>query len=133
MRVEGWERRLKLAVEKHMRLPSEYGLSDCYLIADDGVEAVLGEHMYPGARGYETEAGAARQLRKRGFETVEDAFRARFPEIPPTLAQRGDIGVIDRDGVVSGGVFTSLGFMSRGAGAPVFLGASEVKSAFKVG
>lgn len=136
MRLPGWERRLTAVVEKHLALPSDYAVSNCYIIPDDGVEALLGERMHPklygGGRGPNTETGAAKRLRRFGFETVEDAFRARFAEIPPSLAQRGDIGVVIRDGVVSGGLFTSIGFMARSAAAPVFLGASDVARAFKV-
>ncbi|MDM9644461.1 hypothetical protein [Rhizobium sp. S163] len=131
-RVLGWEKRLKSVVEKHQALPSVYGTSDCYLIADDGVEAVTGERMYVGALGYKTEAGAAKKLRQHGFESVRDAFAAKFEEIPPSMAQRGDIGVVERDGVLSGGVFTSIGFMTRGADAVEFLPSSEVAHAFKV-
>jgi hypothetical protein len=131
-RQPGWEKRLNAVVAKHQALPSEFGTSDCYLIADDGVEALLGERMYPDAIGYKTEAGAARKLRQHGFDTVRDAFAAKFAEIAPSMAQRGDIGVVDRGGVLSGGLFTSIGFMTRGADAVEFLPASAVTYAFKV-
>lgn len=131
-RTIGWEKRLNAVVAKHQALPSEYGVSDCYLIADDGVEALTGERMYPDAIGYKTEAGAGKKLRQHGFANVKDAFAAKFSEIPVALAQRGDIGVIDRDGVFSGGLFTSIGFMTRGVEAVEFLPASAVAHAFKV-
>ncbi|MDP9809347.1 hypothetical protein J2W42_002195 [Rhizobium tibeticum] len=131
-RLSGWEKRLNAVVAKHQALPSEYGVSDCYLISDDGVEAVTGERMFPDALGYKTEAGAAKKLRQHGFETVRDAFAAKFEEISPVMAQRGDIGVIDRHGVLSGGLFTSIGFMTRGIDAVEFLPASAVAYAFKV-
>lgn len=136
MRIDGWERRLKLVVEKHLVLSPDYAISNCYIIPDDGVEAVLGERMHPemygGGRGPKTDTGAAKRLLRFGFRNVEEAFRARFPEIAPSFAQRGDIGVVERDGVLSGGLFTGLGFMTRGTGAPVFLGFREIRSAFKV-
>lgn len=133
MRVQDWEKRLKAAIQKHIDLPSQYGVSDCYLIADDAVEAVTGETMFgTGARRYTTPAGAGKQLRKRGFETVADAFRAKFTEIAPTLAQRGDIGVLERDGEICGGVFTALGFAVRDAKRVLFLPATEAKTAFRV-
>lgn len=130
-RLPDWELRLNAAIEKHMALPAKFGLSDCYVIADDACQAVTGERLYKGVR-YGTEAGAAKQLRKRGFETVEDAFRVRLPEIGRLLAQRGDLGVIEREGILSGGVFTSLGFMTRGTEAVVFLSPQDVKTAFRV-
>lgn len=127
-----WELRLNAAIEKHMALPAKFGLSDCYMIADDAFVAVTGHRLYKGVR-YGTEKGAAKQLRKHGFENVEEAFAARLPEVGRMLAHRGDLGVVDRDGVLSGGVFTSLGFMTRGDDAVVFLPPMEVKTAFRVG
>lgn len=59
MRLPGWPDRLKAVVEKHMALPSQYGLSDCYIICDDGVEACLGERIHPPPKPYRTAAGTA--------------------------------------------------------------------------
>ncbi len=132
-RVADWEKGLKAVIGKHQGLPSQYGLSDCYLLPDDAVEAVTGATMYgAGARRYKTPAGAGKQLRRRGFTTVEDAFRAKFMEIAPSLAQRGDIGVIDSNGDICGGVFTSIGFAVRDERAVLFLPVSSVKTAFRV-
>lgn len=133
MRVIDWEKKLKLAIEKHSSLPSTYGVSDCYIIADDAVEAVTGKRMFANARNYKTAKGAAKKLMARGFLTVEDAFAAKFPRIPVAMAQRGDIGVIYRDGEVTGGVFTGIGFMTRDADHVVFLPISHVAHAFRVG
>jgi hypothetical protein len=133
MRVTGWERALRLVVEKHLALPSAYGVSDCFVIPDDGVEAVTGAQMYPGARGYKTPAGAAKKLRKHGFLTVEDAFAAKFARIPVSMAQRGDIGVVyQSNGEVTGGVFTGTGFLTRAEDRAVFLPHSAVTHAFRV-
>lgn len=130
-RIRGWEKALKAVVEKHLALPSEYGVSDCYLIADDTVEAISGERMFPGVV-YSSEIGAAKALRAHGFDNVEQAFASKFEEIPPSLAQRGDIGVVDDNGSICGGVFTALGFMTRSDTVPIFLPVSRVKTAFKV-
>lgn len=132
-RLPGWEKRLNAVVAAHQVLPGDWGVSDCFIIPDDAVEAVTGEKMYPDARGYKTEAGAAKQLRKHGFDNVRQAFAAKFSEIPVAMAQRGDIGVIERDGAFSGGVFTAIGFMSRAHGGPIeFVPTSSVAAAFKV-
>lgn len=132
-RVTDWEKRLKAVIGKHQGLPSQYGVSDCYLLPDDAVEAVTGATMFgAAARRYKTPVGAAKQLRKRGFETVEDAFRAKFMEIAPSLAQRGDIGVIDSGGEICGGVFTAIGFAVRDERSVLFLPVSSVKTAFRV-
>lgn len=136
MRLDGWEKRLKVVVEKHQALPSDYSLSNCYIIPDDAVEALTGARMHPkvynGKNCPKTEKGAAKRLLRNGFRNVEEAFAARFSSIPPSLAQRGDIGVVERDGVVSGGVFTAIGFMARNAEKVVFLPVSQVKTAYRV-
>ena len=132
MRHSDWLKRLNSVVAKHQALPARYGVSDCYIIADDAVEAVTGEQMFAGARDYTTPAGAAKQLRRHGFETVREAFAAKFAEVPVLQARRGDIGVYDNNGELSGGVFTAVGFMVRGEETIVFLPATAVLSAFKV-
>lgn len=130
---DGWEKRLNAVVAKHQLLPGQWGVSDCYVIPDDAVEAKLGTIMYPNARNYQTEKGAARALRKHGFANVCEAFAARFEEIPPSMARRGDIGVIERDGQFSGGVFTSIGFATRAHEGPlIFVSLSRVHKAFRV-
>lgn len=132
MRQPNWERRLTAVVQKHMDMPASWGTSDCYQFPDDAVEALTGERMHRASFGYSTEAGAAKKLRKRGFANVGEAFAARFPEISPSLAQRGDIGVIEREGRVYGGVFTSLGFMARGERTLEPVATSEVTRAWRV-
>lgn len=131
-RTKGWEKRLTATVMKHRDLPSEYGISDCYLIADDAVEALTGERMFSGVT-YTSELGAAKELLSRGFETVEDAFASKFEQVAPSLAQRGDIGVVQSGNEICGGVFTATGFMTRNLSGIQFFNASEVKAAFKVG
>jgi hypothetical protein len=133
MRVNDWPKRLAAVIARHQALPSEYGVSDCYIIADDAVEAVTGKTMYGASvRKYTTPAGAGKQLRKKGFTTVRDAFAAKFQEIPVSLAQRGDIGVVDCNGETCGGVFTVAGFMVRSEYGVDFVPIGDVTAAFKV-
>lgn len=131
-RIKGWETQLKLVIEKHMKLPSEFGVSDCYLLPDDAVFAIIGERMYPDIT-YTTEQGAAKLLLQHGFKTVEDAFAGKFAVVPVSLAHRGDIGVIDDNGQICGGVFTGIGFAVRDATKVMNVPISRVKTAFKVG
>lgn len=132
-RVKDWENAHKEVIEFHMSQPGVYGTSDCYIICDDNVKAITGKYMFPKARNYKSVKGAAKQLVKHGFENVEQAFASLFEETPPTLAQRGDIGVIDDNGAICGGVFTALGFAVRGDERLYFMPVSSVKTAFKVG
>lgn len=132
MRVTGWERLLTAAVETHMALPSAYGISDCFVFPMDCVEAITGVRHWADCRQYRTEQGAGKSLLRKGFTNVEEAFRSKFEEIPVLLAQRGDIGVIEIDGVVSGGVFTPLGFAVRDTSRVQFRPVTDAKTAFRV-
>lgn len=133
MRKKNWEAELAEVIIKHQSLPSQYGLSDCFIITDDAVHAVTGSYMFGKAsRTYKTPKAALKKLKTKGFNTVEDAFASKFKRIPATLAQRGDIGVIVTDVGVSGGVFTGVGFFTRFQDETAFFPVSMVGAAFKV-
>jgi hypothetical protein len=134
-RVSGWEKRLKEVVQKHMGMVSRYGESDCFIIADDAHEAITGEKLAPPDkynRDYSDEKSALRRLAEHGYKSVEDVLDKNFEEVIPTLAQRGDLGVAEVEGVTAAGVFTQMGFMTRGTRNVLFLPASQVKKAYKV-
>lgn len=132
-RKDDWENEHVKVIQFHSEQPGQYGISDCYLLADDNVHAITGNYMFPNGRKYKTKQGAAKLLLKHGFKNVEEAFAAKFEEVAPILAQRGDIGVIERDGEICGGVFTALGFAVRGEDRLYYMSVYDVKTAFKVG
>lgn len=132
-RVDNWETAHKETVEFHSEQPGKYGVSDCYIFADDNVKALTGQYMFPQSRNYKTKQGAAKQLLKQGFKTVEDAFASKFETVHPSQAQRGDIGTIEHNGEICGGVFTALGFAVRGEDRVYYFSTFDVRSAFKVG
>jgi len=109
VRIEGWEKALKLAVEKHRDLPGQWGVSDCWTLATDAHEAVTGKKLAPKLRRYRTEAAGYRLFARHGFKTVGEALAAHLPDCPVLMAQRGDLGVIMRSGLESCGVVTSIG------------------------
>lgn len=132
-RVTDWENEHVKVIQFHSEHTGQYGVSDCYLLADDNVHAITGNYMFPKGRKYKSSVGAAKLLLKHGFHNVEEAFASKFEEVPPILAQRGDIGVVERDGEICGGVFTALGFAVRGEDRLYYLSVYDVKTAFKVG
>lgn len=127
MRHPDWEKRLNAIVAKHQaywdghsepvvregQLPGEWGASDCWTLTMDAVEAVQGKRILSKLGKYRTEAAGYRVFAKAGFKTVEEALASVLERVPVLLAQRGDVGVIERDGVISSGVFTSAGFAVR--------------------
>lgn len=136
MRLPDWDRRLALVTEKHMRLPGEWGVSDCLLTAADAIEAVTGEDVMARWRGrYSTEKGAARLLRKEKCKTVDDAMRDVFGLEPKgrLLAQRGDVGTIEIGGEIVAGYFCELGFATKGPEGLAFHPVTAVLTAYEVG
>lgn len=115
MRHLEWERRLNAVVAHHQACPAKWGVSDCWLMAMDAVEAVTGVRILPHLQKYSTEAEGYKVFRKAGFkESVEEALIAALgAPISPLAAMRGDVGVIERNGAISCGVFTSAGFAVR--------------------
>ncbi|MEF2073476.1 DUF6950 family protein [Consotaella aegiceratis] len=132
MRVTGWEQALVRAIERHAAMPFAWGKSDCGYLAFDCIEAVTGADPFADFRSYTTELGAARKLRRAGFETVEDLFASVLEDTPPTLAQRGDIGVIERGGQLAGCVFTSFGVAVKSDCGVSYEPITAVTRAFKV-
>lgn len=129
-----WDRRLARVTEKHIELAGTWGEADCLLTVADAIEAVTGKDPAKAIRGkYSTEIGAAKLLRRRKMTTVEDALAALFPPVGRLLAQRGDVGVIDKNGVLAAGYVTEYGFAVKTERGLSFHPQTEIKSAFKVG
>lgn len=82
---------MRAVIERHMHEPFEWGGSDCSFVFDV-IEAMTGFDAIADMRGYLTEAGALRAVRRAGFDSVLEIVQAAFSEIPPGLAGRGDIG-----------------------------------------
>ena len=82
---------MREVMRKHMSEPFEWGGSDCSFVFDV-IEAVTGFDAIHDCRGYLTEAGALRAIRRAGFQSVQEIVEASFHEIVPGIAIRGDIG-----------------------------------------
>ena len=113
MRHPDWEERLNAVVAKHQAMPGEWGKSDCWTLTMDAIRAVRGKGILTKLGKYKSEAAGYRVFAKAGFKTVEEALASVLEPVPVLMAQRGDVGVIERDGVISSGVFTSAGFAVR--------------------
>jgi hypothetical protein len=95
------------AIEHHRAQPYQAGVSDCFMMAMDAIEAVTGKRFYPDVS-YTTDAGAAKQMKKRKFATLGEAISAVLPEREAGHVMRGDIALLQVDtgialGVVVGG------------------------------
>ena len=132
-----WERRLARALADHAAREAGWGRSDCWTVACDVHRAVTGKALLPYLRRYSSETGGYRLFRKHGFETVEDALASALERRPVLTAQRGDIGTIERNGVVACCIFTALGAQVRSApGSPGpwdYYPVTAARAAFRVG
>lgn len=141
-RLPDWDRRLPRVIEQHRDADGAWGTSDCWMLAMDAVEAVTGERVLPALRRYRSEAGGYRLFAKHGYATVEEALASAFPSVGILSAQRGDLGTIERDGVISCGVFDADGLAVKtlfGDGKTVarselrHFPVTQARAAFKVG
>lgn len=118
MRREGWERALLEALESAAARPFAWGEHDCSLFAADIVLAMTGVDAAAQLRGgYRSAAGAARVLKRFAggglMEAVERITRELgMPEIPPPLAQRGDVVLLENAGRTILGVIDTHGLIA---------------------
>lgn len=95
---------------------------------------MLGVDLAQTIRGkYKTEIGAAKIMKRRGYQSVEDALADRFPPVARLKAQRGDVGVYERQGVICAGYVTEYGFAVKAEHGLEFVPQTDIKAAFQVG
>lgn len=92
-RLRDWPERLAALFAARAAAPFTWGRFDCCMFAADAVLAVTGHDPAVDLRGaYVTEAGAARVLARHGGVAGVAAAYAGL-EVPPALAQPGDVGL----------------------------------------
>lgn len=99
MRFPDWPERLEAEIERHRKVPFSYGAADCFVFVADCVRAMTGDDPAAKVRGkYKTERGAASQMRKVfGAADVAGLLASLYAEIPPAMARRGDLGIVESD------------------------------------
>lgn len=94
MRKPHWEIALYEQIKAASGRPFSYGTHDCATFAFDVRRAITGEDAAADWRGrYSTELGAARVMRRLGFESIEALATGYLgtPLLNVKLAKRGDI------------------------------------------
>lgn len=90
MRIAGWESRLNTYLASQE--PFIWGQRDCALWSAFWVKDCTGEdHTHDWFGKYKTEGGAAKRMKRLGFESVADIASSHLREIPVPFAQRGDL------------------------------------------
>ena len=98
MRVDNWPRKLDDVIRAASERPFSYGDHDCCQFVVASIEAITGKDASTErVNGYRTAQGAARTVGRFGGLTA--MIRALgnehgFAEVPPSMAQRGDVMLI---------------------------------------
>ncbi len=109
-RLPDWDRRLAKVTARHLQEPSEWGAADCLLKACDAIEAVTGVDLAKKIRGkYTTELGAAKLLRRKGCDNVEQLLEQYFEPVGRLMAQRGDVVTVEDNGIIAAAFITEYG------------------------
>jgi hypothetical protein len=132
MRLKGWEQRLAAVVARHRELPFAWGTSDCFILALDAIVALTGRDPWPGLHDYDTRLSAARRLTEQGYGSLADAFADKFEEVPPMLAQRGDVGVTMSEGALCGALVAASGFVGKTETGLITIPRQRIERAFRV-
>lgn len=132
-RFDDWRFRLKEFVRSQSGRPFKFGVLDGAMFAAGAIEAMTGEDLAVGYRGYRTAAGGLKKCKAKGHETLVGPFE-HLPEIAPMHALAGDLVVFDGEaglcvGIVQGANVWGVN-EDRGV---VLLPKSEVIKAYKVG
>lgn len=97
MRRDNWWSLAIEAADRH-RVPFRWGESDCVIFTADVVEAMTGHDPASAVRGkYRSARGAAKMMKKHGYEDIQAVMERHFSEIAPSLAGRGSVAIIMTD------------------------------------
>lgn len=105
-RREDWPERLAALIDERMREPFKWGANDCALFAADAVLAITGTDLAADWRSqYADEAGAVLAAQSLLSTVVtageivaalrDMAHRSLGPAVPPLMARRGDIVLVE--------------------------------------
>ncbi|MCB5412244.1 DUF6950 family protein, partial [Pseudogemmobacter faecipullorum] len=100
-RLPNWRARFADEMDRQRREAFTWGRHDCALgLAAGAYEAITGKDVRSDWSRYRTAGGALRALRKAGYASLGDAVAAYLPEVHPSQAHVGDIGLIPADGEI---------------------------------
>jgi hypothetical protein len=136
-RCNNWPAKLALFVEEKRAQPFDWASNNCCFFACDWLAILMGVDPAADFRDEVTSAlSAARALELRGG-VDEIAIRAcdrwRWPEVAPTLAQRGDIVEVHTEHGPALGVCLGLRSAFAGAVGVEFRGTMSSLRAWRVG
>lgn len=101
-RRDDWRGRFAEEMEKQRREAFAWGTQDCAIgLVAGAIESITGVDLAEQYRGkYDGPFGAVRILRDSGSLTLGDFAAKHLPEIHPSQARIGDIGIVAADGPI---------------------------------
>ncbi|HEE9631311.1 TPA: hypothetical protein R8E83_003592 [Escherichia coli] len=109
MRKPDWQIKLGETIAAATERPFLWGEHDCCLFAADCAVVVCGIDPAEKYRGTYSDALGARKALLKNHKTIDAAIGAYFKEVPPALAQRGDLVVLNTEQGRVAGVVWGLG------------------------
>lgn len=134
MRLENWPERLWDVVQYHTDAPFAWGSCDMVTFPVACALAISNPSASPNIEGYYEDAeGLAALFEMNEWEDISGAYEDMgLEEIPPSLAQRGDLGVMDQNGELVGCVFVDAAVLWKSQLGMKRVDRSNVLRAFRV-
>lgn len=133
MRLDNWPERLAVVVSRHRRATFAWGRADCATFFADAVAAVTGDDPFAAYRPWDSQLAAATRLVRAGCRSVEQFVAARFHEIAPSAAGRGDVGYLaERSALTCPAVIVGAEALSMSETGLVAVPRSLIVRAFRI-
>jgi len=131
-RFEWWPKVLRSSVRDHLDRPFIWGESDCAFFRQIVID-MTGFDCAEDVEGYNSEDTARAVLRAAGFASVIDLVAARFPEIHPSEAMRGDLGYVDgHHDLMSPLIIMGSEAVTKASSGQVVISRAQITRAFAV-
>lgn len=127
-----WQSRMAAVVQARLHVPFAWGTNDCAMFAADVVQAITGTDLAAEYRGYSTEGGAAKILKRSGgLEGL--ATKALGEPCAALTARPGDVGLVVNAGRDCLGVCTGATWHVPGEHGLLALPLSDAVKSWRVG
>jgi uncharacterized protein DUF6950 len=127
-RAFDWPERFNAFIDSRRHMPFAWGSNDCGLFVADGILMITGVDLGAKFRGYKTEAGAMRKVRKAGGM---EGLAADLTPKHEGLAQRGDVILATVEGRETYGLVGLNFWCAPGADRLVFRPLSDAIKVFE--
>lgn len=102
MRCEDWPEKLDSYIKENLNKPFSYAENDCCTFASEIIKIMTGKDIMEGMRGKYKDKESGYKVMKRFAGGLIGTFKKTmekysFEEIPPLMAQRGDVVIYETE------------------------------------